>query len=81
MDVPIVPVLYSGPIGDGTIVDDLTNPGEGGKPYVSSVDRVTLREGVVVKPTIERWNYSTHRTILKNVSQAYLLRKGGTEAH
>lgn len=80
LGIKTVPVLYCGPIGDGTIVDDFTNPGEDGKPYTSKIDHVTLREGVVVKPTIERWNYSTHRTILKSVSQAYLLRKGGTEA-
>jgi hypothetical protein len=40
-----------------------------------------IREGVVVKPVVERWNYETHRTILKLVSEAYLLRKGGSELH
>jgi RNA ligase (TIGR02306 family) len=81
LDIPTVPELYLGPIGDGSIVEQLTNPAEGEKSFTSTVDGKTLREGIVVKPVAERWNYNTHRTILKNVSHAYLLRKGGTECH
>jgi RNA ligase (TIGR02306 family) len=81
LGIPTVPVLYEGEIGDGDMVEQLTNPfNEDEKPYVSTLDKNTLREGVVIKPVSERWNYSTHRTILKHVSRAYLLRKGGTEA-
>jgi hypothetical protein len=44
-----------------------------------------LREGVVVRPLRERLatveGGATIRTVLKHVSQRYLLRKGGTEHH
>jgi RNA ligase (TIGR02306 family) len=81
LDIPTVPELYLGPIGDGSVIDQLTNPAEGEKGFTSTIDGKTLREGVVVKPVVERWNHNTHRTILKHVSHAYLLRKGGTECH
>jgi RNA ligase (TIGR02306 family) len=81
LDIPTVPELHLGPIGDGSVVEQFTNPAEGEKGFASTVDGKTLREGVVVKPVVERWNHNTHRTILKNVSHAYLLRKGGTECH
>jgi RNA ligase (TIGR02306 family) len=87
LELPVVPVLYQGPIGDGSVVETYTNPLTPEEsfpeanygPYKSMLG-TCIREGVVVKPAVERWNYHTHRTILKHVSQAYLLRKGGTEA-
>lgn len=77
--LPMVPTLYVGPIGDGSIVEQLTNPPEGDRPFSSTLGEC-VREGVVVKPLVERWNEWVHRSILKHVSQAYLTRKGGTEA-
>jgi RNA ligase (TIGR02306 family) len=79
-DLPLVPTLYEGPIGDGSIVERLTNPETEGHVYRTKLGEGCIQEGVVVKPQCERWNEDTHRTILKHVSQAYLLRKGGTEA-
>lgn len=39
-----------------------------------------LREGVVIRPSVERYSPVTGgRTIAKAVSGAYLTRKGGTE--
>ena len=40
-----------------------------------------MREGVVIRPTEERYVDRLGRLILKLVSEEYLLRKGGTERH
>lgn len=67
-----VPVLYEGPYSAEILkshADGLTVAG-GGKH---------IREGVVVKPLVNRVERSLGRVILKLVSEAYLLRKGGTE--
>jgi len=40
-----------------------------------------IREGIVIKPTVERRCDEIGRVILKQVSEAYLIRKGGTERH
>lgn len=40
-----------------------------------------MREGVVIKPTRERWDDSIGRVILKLIGEDYLLRRGGTERH
>jgi RNA ligase (TIGR02306 family) len=79
LGLPTVPVLYEGPYS-ADLVEGLTNPPEGQPAYTSTIAGC-IREGVVVKTQKERWNPETRRTILKHVSQAYLLRKGGTEAH
>jgi RNA ligase (TIGR02306 family) len=74
--IPTVPVLYVGPYSDEKVLE-LT---DGNTTFVVK----QVREGVVVKPVIERkfakrggWN----RLILKSVSVDYLTRRGGTEAH
>lgn len=69
--LPTVPVLYSGPL-DRNVVEGL----RGGK---SILDPNTIREGVVVRPVKERFNYETGRTLFKIVSEEYKLRKKGTE--
>ena len=38
-----------------------------------------FREGVVIRPLVERRDDRLGRVILKIVSEEYLLRKGGTE--
>jgi RNA ligase (TIGR02306 family) len=82
LDIPMVPVVYTGPYTSFEHIDSFVNPAdEDGAPVMSAVDPNTIREGVVVKPVAERWNHYTHRTIVKLISRAYLLRKGGTEAH
>jgi RNA ligase (TIGR02306 family) len=67
-----VPVLYRGPFAD-EVVASLTD----GQDLISNSH---IREGVVVKPVIERAGGRTlSRVILKSVSADYLCRKGGTE--
>lgn len=72
MDIPMVPVLYDGPHREEMVL--LAGSGD------SSIAK-NIREGAVIKPAVERWNYETRRTIFKYVSEKYLLRKGGTEGH
>lgn len=71
--VPQVPVLYEGPF-DIEKVAELAS----GKEQVSGRE-LHIREGVVVRP-LHRGLYGSGETrIGKYVSEAYLLRKGGTE--
>lgn len=68
LGIPTVPLLYIGnyfPEMMQEFTDGLTHLGGG-----------HLREGVVIKPAIERTDYLHGRVILKSVSEAYLLRKG-----
>lgn len=72
LGIQIVPVLWMGPyIPDG--VEALA----GGTSTLAE----NIREGVVIRPIVERWNNETGRTVLKLVSEQYLLRRGGTELH
>jgi RNA ligase (TIGR02306 family) len=68
--LPTVPVLYRGPL-DVALLSRLAEEDSvhGG-----------IREGVVVRPVIERVSMAV-RCTLKVVSERYLLRKGGTEHH
>jgi RNA ligase (TIGR02306 family) len=70
--LPRVPVLYRGPYRKD-IVLSLTN----GKESVSGTER-HIREGVVVRTCVERKAHCG-RLQFKSVSEAYLLRKDGTE--
>ncbi len=65
LDLPIVPVLYAGPWSDG--LKDLANG-------PTTLGGGHLREGIVVKPAIERVSPMCGRVALKYVSEAYLLR-------
>lgn len=67
----MVPVLYRGPFDEAALfaVRD-------GKDSLSGTN---VREGVVVKPVIERWHDELGRVALKMVSPDYKLRKGGGE--
>jgi len=68
-----VPVVYRGPFSAG-VLEEHTR----GRELISGDSR-HIREGVVVRPQIERRNKLIGRTQLKSVSVDYLLRKGGTE--
>jgi RNA ligase (TIGR02306 family) len=71
-DIDTAPVLYVGPYSDAVLAqhtDGSTVFGNG----------VHIREGVIVKPVTERYDLEAGRVILKSISDAYLLRKGGTE--
>jgi RNA ligase (TIGR02306 family) len=73
LEIPRVPLLYKGPyLG----FEDLAIFAEG-----QSTLAAHIKEGFVIKPTMERWNNKTGRTIAKLISDAYLLRRGGSEFH
>lgn len=72
-DLERVPVLYRGPFSE-EILKELTD----GKETVSGAEK-HIREGVVVRPLVERQDDRIGRVQLKSVSEAYLTRRGGTE--
>lgn len=69
-----VPMLYYGPYSR-EIVDEHT----GGKTAMPGADH--MREGVVIRPVQERYDFDLGRIILKSRSEEYLTRHGGTELH
>ncbi|MGW3149863.1 MULTISPECIES: RNA ligase (ATP) [Streptomyces] len=73
-ELPLVPRLYEGPYDIDRVLEFAT-----GRETVSGRN-LHLREGVVVRPAVERYSPVTGgRAIAKAVSPAYLTRKGGTE--
>jgi hypothetical protein len=71
--LPMVPQLYAGPYQYETLAALAEGPTVAGAG-------VHMREGLVVRPLVERFDAeSGGRAIAKFVSAAYLLRKGGTE--
>ncbi|GAA1072127.1 hypothetical protein GCM10009642_02140 [Nocardiopsis metallicus] len=74
VDLPAVPVLYDGPYDEAA----LFAAAEGQESWSGAA--LHLREGLVVRPARERFSeVLVGRTITKFVSDAYLIRKGGTE--
>jgi hypothetical protein len=65
LDIPTVPVLFTGPYGE-----DLKMLAEGPTTFGA----VHCREGIVIKPRFERTEQGLGRLILKLVGQDYLLR-------
>ncbi|MFI1367844.1 RNA ligase (ATP) [Streptomyces griseochromogenes] len=73
-ELPVVPRLYSGPYDIERVLEFAS-----GRETVSGRE-LHLREGVVIRPAVERYSAVTGgRAIAKAVSPAYLTRKGGTE--
>jgi RNA ligase (TIGR02306 family) len=73
-DLPAVPRLYEGPFDVDTILG-LAD----GREQVSRTE-AHIREGVVVRPQVERYSdVLGGRAIVKVVSDSYLTRNGGTE--
>ncbi|MFD9391559.1 RNA ligase (ATP) [Streptomyces sp. NPDC060000] len=73
-ELPLVPRLFEGPYDSGRVLEIAT-----GRETVSGRG-LHLREGVVIRPAVERHSPVTGgRAIAKAVSGAYLTRKGGTE--
>lgn len=74
LDLPRVPVLYEGPYD----IAALLALAEGTETVTGR--SVNIREGLVVRPATERYSpVLAGRTIGKLISDAYLLRDGGTE--
>jgi RNA ligase (TIGR02306 family) len=72
--VPLVPVLFRGAYDEAA----LTALAEGVETV--SGTGANLREGLVVRPAVERYSEVTAgRAVGKLVSPAYLTRRGGTE--
>ena len=72
--LPLVPRLYEGPYDIDRVLEIAS-----GRETVSGRG-LHLREGVVIRPAVERYSTVTGgRAIAKAVSPAYLTRKGGTE--
>lgn len=67
------PVLYRGPFSKARVLEFTS-----GKETLSGKG-AHVREGIVVRPCVERYDVELGRVQLKSVSEAYLLRKGGTE--
>ncbi|WP_460063904.1 RNA ligase (ATP) [Streptomyces sp. YKOK-I1] len=73
-ELPLVPRLFEGPYDSDAVLGIAT-----GRETVSGRG-LHLREGVVIRPAVERYSTVTGgRAIAKAVSGAYLTRKGGTE--
>ncbi|GGT17906.1 RNA ligase (ATP) [Streptomyces chromofuscus] len=73
-ELPLVPRLFHGPYDIGRVLEFAS-----GRETVSGRE-LHLREGVVIRPAVERYSPVTGgRAIAKAVSPAYLTRKGGTE--
>ena len=75
LDIPRVPILYRGPFSRD-VMKEYTD----GRETVSGKAK-HIREGIVMKPRFERKCHDLpgDRVQLKSISEAYLLRKGGTE--
>ncbi|MFJ6795199.1 RNA ligase (ATP) [Streptomyces sp. NPDC091268] len=73
-ELPLVPTLFEGPYELATVLERAS-----GRESVSGRG-LHLREGVVIRPAVERYSPVVGgRAIAKAVSPAYLTRKGGTE--
>ncbi|MGW0877589.1 RNA ligase (ATP) [Streptomyces sp. NPDC002740] len=73
-ELPLVPRLFEGPYDSERVLEIAT-----GRETVSGRG-LHLREGVVIRPAVERYSPVTGgRAIAKAVSGAYLTRKDGTE--
>ncbi|MFK0046666.1 RNA ligase (ATP) [Streptomyces sp. NPDC090741] len=73
-ELPLVPRLFEGPYELDTVLELAT-----GRETVSG-RAMHLREGVVIRPAVERHSPVVGgRAVAKAVSPAYLTRKGGTE--
>ncbi|MFJ4890598.1 RNA ligase (ATP) [Streptomyces sp. NPDC088788] len=73
-ELPLVPKLYEGPYAIDRVLETAS-----GRETVSGRG-LHLREGVVIRPAVERYSPVTGgRAVAKAVSPAYLTRKGGTE--
>lgn len=75
-NLPHAKNLYNGVFGNGDIVKSLT---DGDSHLAEQNGSKQIREGIVVKLINEKNDPRFGRKILKSISDAYLLRKDGTE--
>lgn len=72
-DIPTAPILYTGPF-DINIIEELV-------ANTKSTLASNIMEGLVIRTAKESWHPEFGRSILKYLTQTYLLRKDGTEGH
>ena len=72
LDLKYVPIAYRGPYSEEKLAENV-----GGRSLVPGSDNI--REGIVIRPDLERTDANLGRIVLKAVAENYLLRKGGTE--
>lgn len=70
LGLELCPALYVGPHSRETMLEYTS-----GKEQISG-KATHIREGIVMRPTLERKHSEIGRVMLKSVSEAYLLRKG-----
>jgi tRNA-binding EMAP/Myf-like protein len=73
LELQRVPVIYRGPYNKEKLLEVTS-----GKETITGKEK-HIREGVVVRPVVERIEPKLGRLQLKSVSEEYLLRKNGTE--
>jgi len=73
--IPMVPFIYRGPFDMKTVKDCAKGD------TCLMEENPHIREGVVIRPVVERTNPKLGRVILKYISDDYLTRKDGTENH
>ena len=73
MGLSRVPVVYRGPLSAEVLMEHTS-----GRESVSG-QGTHIREGVVVRPCVERRDPRLGRVQLKSINPKYLTRKGGTE--
>lgn len=73
VEIERAPVLYRGPYSAEAVVEYTS-----GRETISGQE-AHVREGIVIRPQVERRDAALGRVQLKSVSAGYLLRKGGTE--
>ncbi len=69
LELPMVPLIYRGPY-NAKLLAQLAE----GQAFMGE----HMKEGIVVRPAMERWHSKLHRVILKKINPAYLVRKGNT---
>lgn len=75
LNLRAVPEIYRGPYHN-----EIINSYTSGKELVSG-KMLHIREGIVIKPVKNRYNYRGNRVVMKSVSEEYLMRKNGSELH
>lgn len=78
LHVSVAPVLYVGPYSKEKVLE-LTDGNTAVQPFSRRSAVRQIREGVVVKSSVEARHPKYGRKIAKSVSEAYLLRKNATE--
>lgn len=75
--IPTMPLLHVGPFD----FDEMVALSQGKTTLMENPGKKDIREGIVVKPMVERPGTLRSRAVLKFINPEYLTRKGGSEDH